>query len=48
MKIRNLLTAIILAASVALYAGIAEAKDWSKLRVGVEGGNEGEADIENI
>ena len=37
MKIRNLLTAIILAASVALYAGIAEAKDWSKLRVGVEG-----------
>ena len=37
MKIRNLLTALCVAAVVALSAGISEAKDWNKLRVGVEG-----------
>ncbi len=37
MNIRNLLTAIIVAAGIAISTGIAEAKDWSKLRVGVEG-----------
>ena len=37
MKIRNLLTAMIVVAAMALSAGIAEAKDWNKLRVGVEG-----------
>lgn len=37
MKIRNLFTAMIVAAAVALSAGIAQAGEWSKLRVGVEG-----------
>lgn len=37
MNIRNLLTAITVAAGIAIFAGIAEAKDWNKLRVGVEG-----------
>ena len=37
MNIRNLLTAITVVAGIAISAGIAEAKDWNKLRVGVEG-----------
>ena len=37
MKIRHLLIAMCVAAVVAFSAGIAEAKDWNKLRVGVEG-----------
>ena len=37
MKIRHLLIAMCVAAVVAFSAGIAEAKDWNKVRVGVEG-----------
>ena len=37
MNIRNLVTALCVAAVVAFSASLSEAKDWNKLRVGVEG-----------
>ena len=37
MKMRNLVTALCVAVVVVFSAGISEAKDWNKLRVGVEG-----------